>query len=281
MGLSCASNKKNIVGVASENAKTLTAAVTAAGLTETLKGKGPYTVFAPTDDAFLAIQNDVDFLLKPENQGELAKVLSCHIVKGKNMSSDFIDGQEFTTIDGSKLKVSIKSDGKIMVGDAQITLADVEASNGVIHMIDKVLLPPKPVPIPKDVVEIASESAKTLSAALNTAGLIATLKGTGPFTVFAPTDAAFASVQNVVDNLLKPENNAELTKVLTFHVVTGKVMAGDLVDGQMITTLEGSKLLVTVKEGKVMIDGANVITADIPAYNGVIHVIDKVLIPKM
>lgn len=278
---SCTMAKKDIVGVASDDAKTLAAAVTAAGLVETLKGTGPFTVFAPTDAAFAAIQSDVDNLLKPENKAELAKVLTCHVVSGKLMASDLKDGQELTTLDGSKLKVSKMSDGKIMVGDAHVTVADVAASNGVVHIIDKVILPPKPMAKAKDIVEIASESAKTLAAAVTAAGLVETLQGAGPFTVFAPTDAAFAAIQKDVDNLLKPENKAKLAKILTYHVVSGNVMAADLKDGQMVTTVEGSKLKVTIKDGKVMIDGANVISADIPASNGVIHVIDKVLMPKM
>lgn len=272
--------KKDIVGIAAEDAKTLAAAVTAAGLVETLKGMGPFTVFAPTDAAFSAIQSDVDNLLKPENKAQLAKVLTCHVVNGKMTASDLKDGQELTTLDGTKLKVSI-SNGKVMVGDANITVKDVMASNGIVHMIDKVILPLKPEVIAKNIVDIASESAKTLATAVAAAGLVETLQGTGPFTVFAPTDAAFAAVQKDVDNLLKPENKAKLSKVLTYHVVSGKTMSADLKDGQMITTLEGNKLKVTIKDGKVMINGANVISADIPASNGVIHVIDKVVMPKM
>jgi transforming growth factor-beta-induced protein len=277
---SCAMNKKDIVGVASDNAKTLTAAVTAAGLVETLKGTGPFTVFAPTDAAFSAIQSDVDNLLKPENKAELAKLLTCHVVKGKLKAADLKDGEVLTTVDGHKMTVSI-SNGNVMVENATITFKDMEASNGVIHMIDKVILMPKPMVKAKDIVDIASESAKTLTAAVTAAGLVETLQGSGPFTVFAPTDAAFADIQKDVDNLLKPENKAKLAKVLTYHVVSGKAMAADLTDGQELTTVQGSKLKVSIKNGKVMINGANVISADIPASNGVIHVIDKVVLPKM
>jgi uncharacterized surface protein with fasciclin (FAS1) repeats len=144
-----------------------------------------------------------------------------------------------------------------------------------------VILMPKPMVKAKDIVDIASESAKTLTAAVTAAGLVETLQGSGPFTVFAPTDAAFADIQKDVDNLLKPENKAKLAKVLTYHVVSGKAMAADLKDGQELTTVQGSKLIVSIKNGKVMINGANVISADIPASNGVIHVIDKVVLPKM
>ncbi len=276
---SCADAKKDIVGVASENAKTLTAAVTAAGLVETLQGAGPFTVFAPTDAAFAAIQSNVDNLLKPENKAELAKLLSCHVVSGKIMASDLSDGQELTALDGTKLKVAVMSDGKIMIGDANITVSDVAATNGVIHMIDKVILPIAPTTKDKDIVEIASESAKTLAAAVTAAGLVETLKGAGPFTVFAPADDAFAAIQKDVDNLLKPENKSKLSKILTYHVVSGKIISDSLVDGQMINTVEGTKLKVTIKDNKVMINGANIIMANVNASNGVIHVIDKVLMP--
>lgn len=276
---SCSMAQKDIVGVASDNAKTLAAAVTAAGLAETLKGKGPFTVFAPTDAAFSAIQSDVDNLMKPENKVQLAQILKGHVVSGNVKAADLKDGEILTALDGSKLLVNI-SNGKVMVGDATVTMKDVEASNGVVHLIDKVILPAKPKEKVMDIVAIASESAKTLAAAVTAAGLVETLQGNGPFTVFAPTDAAFAAIQKDVDNLLKPENKAKLANILTYHVVAGKAMAADLMDGQELTTVQGTKLKVSVKNGKVMINGANVVSADIPASNGVIHVIDKVMMPK-
>lgn len=131
---------KNIVAIAAESAKTLAAAVNAAGLIATLEGSGPFTVFAPTDAAFAAIQNDVDSLLKPENKAKLAKILTYHVVSGKHMAAELKDGAELTTVEGGKLKVSIKND-KVMIGDAHVTAADVSASNGVVHLIDKVLMP--------------------------------------------------------------------------------------------------------------------------------------------
>ena len=132
----------------------------------------------------------------------------------------------------------------------------------------------------KDIVAIAATDAKTLAAAVKAAGLVETLQGKGPFTVFAPTDAAFAAIQSEVDKLLKPESKSALSKILTFHVVSGKTMAADLKDGQELTTVEGGKLKVVVKDGMVTIGNAKVTTADINASNGVIHVIDKVLLPK-
>jgi uncharacterized surface protein with fasciclin (FAS1) repeats len=131
-----------------------------------------------------------------------------------------------------------------------------------------------------DIVAIATTDCKTLAAAVTAAGLVDTLRGEGPFTVFAPTDAAFAEIQSAVDNLLKPENKAELAKILTYHVVSGKMEAADLEDGQELTTVQGNKLKVMIKDGNVMVGNAKVIATDINASNGVIHAIDKVLLPK-
>ena len=135
----------------------------------------------------------------------------------------------------------------------------------------------------KNIVENAAGSADhtTLVAAVTAAGLGETLSGAGPFTVFAPTNAAFAALPaGAVDNLLKPEMKADLTGVLTYHVVSGAVKAADLKDGQKIKTVQGQELTVGVKDGKVTINGANVTIADVVSSNGVTHVIDAVLMPK-
>jgi uncharacterized surface protein with fasciclin (FAS1) repeats len=139
MATEMAVGTKDIVAIASGSAKTLAAAVTAAGLVETLQGEGPFTVFAPTDAAFAAIQKDVDGLLKPESKDALAKILTTHVVSGKVVAADLKDGSELTTVSGTKIKVHVK-DGKVTFGDAKVTAANVMASNGVIHIIDKVIL---------------------------------------------------------------------------------------------------------------------------------------------
>ncbi len=141
----------------------------------------------------------------------------------------------------------------------------------------------KPVEAPKDVVDIAMGSAdhSTLVAAVKAAGLVETLKGVGPFTIFAPTNAAFSTLPaGTVESLLTPEKKADLTKILTYHVVAGAVKAADLKDGQKVKTLQGGELTVSIKDGKVMINGANVTAADLTGSNGIIHVIDAVLMPK-
>ncbi len=140
---------------------------------------------------------------------------------------------------------------------------------------------PAPMAATKDIVAIASGDPqfKTLTKALGAADLVATLQRKGPFTVFAPTDAAFAALpEGTVENLLKPENKAQLTKILAYHVVPGSVLSTSLKSGD-VTSVEGSSLNVAVSAGKVTVSGANVVKADIKASNGVIHVIDKVLIP--
>jgi len=135
----------------------------------------------------------------------------------------------------------------------------------------------------KDIVDtaVAAGQFTTLAAALKAAGLVETLKGTGPFTVFAPTDAAFAKLpKGTVEELLKPENKAKLTAILTYHVVAGKVMAADVVKVKDAKTIQGGSIKVNATGGKVMVDSANVVKADIVASNGVIHVIDSALMPK-
>lgn len=134
-----------------------------------------------------------------------------------------------------------------------------------------------------DIVETAAEAGtfKTLLAAAEAAGLVGTLKGDGPLTIFAPTDEAFAKLPaGTVENLLKPENKDQLTAVLTYHVVPGKVMAGDVVGLDQATSVQGDTIDISINGGSVMVDAANVIATDIQASNGVIHVIDSVILPN-
>ncbi len=136
--------------------------------------------------------------------------------------------------------------------------------------------------LPKTIAETAinTPSLSTLVAALSAGELVEVFKGTDAFTVFAPTNDAFAAVQSTVDMLLKPENKSKLQNVLKYHVVAGTFKAADLSDGQELTTLQGEKLKVAIKDGKVTIGGAEVVAADVAVSNGVVHVINKVVVPK-
>jgi transforming growth factor-beta-induced protein len=258
------------------NFKTLVAALTAAGLDKTLAGDGPFTVFAPTDEAFAKLPaGTVESLLKPENKDQLVQILTYHVVAGKVLAADVSKMTSAETV--AKLPVSIKVDmGKVMINTATVTKADIMASNGVIHVIDSVLLPPK------DIVDtaVADGRFKTLATALTAAGLVDTLKGKGPFTVFAPTDEAFAKLPaGTLETLLA--NKDQLTAILTYHVVAGQVMAADVVKLTSANTVNGKPVTIKVQDGKVYVNDAQVIITDILTSNGVIHVIDKVLLPPM
>lgn len=282
--------------IAAGSFETLVAAVTAAGLVDTLKSEGPFTVFAPTDDAFAALPEGTVETLLEDPQGALTDILLYHVVSGKVMASDVVglDGQEVETINGAPIAVSVDGDN-VMINEATVVTADIETSNGVIHVIDSVILPPADEEAEEaeadpaageemsDIVEtaIAAGSFETLVAAVSAAGLVDTLKGEGPFTVFAPTDDAFAALpEGTVESLLEDPEGA-LTDILLYHVVAGKVMAADVVglDGEEVATVNGASISISVDGDNVMINDATVVTADVEASNGVIHVIDSVILP--
>lgn len=272
------------IAVADGRFTTLVAAVQAAGLVETLAGEGPFTVFAPTDEAFAKLPaGTIEELLKPENKQQLTDILLYHVVPGKVMAADVVKLSEAETALGEKVSIKVE-DGKVFINDAQVILTDIEASNGVIHVIDTVILPPSmTAEAPKDIVDIAVADGrfKTLVAAVQAAGLVDTLKGEGPFTVFAPTDEAFAKLPaGTIEELLKPENKQQLTDILLYHVIPGKVMAADVSDGLIADTALGTSVFFKLDMGKAYINEAQIILTDIEASNGVIHVIDTVILPK-
>ncbi len=258
--------------------KTLAAALGAADLVETLKSKGPFTVFAPTDKAFAKLpKGTVDMLLKPENKAKLQAILKYHVVSGNVMAANVVKLNSAKTVQGQSVQIKVDG-GKVMVDGANVTATDVKCSNGVIHIIDTVILPAD-----KDIVETAVGAGKfkTLAAALGAAGLVETLQGEGPFTVFAPTDEAFAKLpEGTIATLLKPENKTKLQNILKYHVVSGNVFAGDVVKLDEAKTVLGQNVDIKVEGGKVMVNGANVTVTDIKCKNGVIHIIDSVILPK-
>jgi len=273
-----ASKAESIVDVVvnSEAHTTLEAAVVAAGLVETLQGDGPFTVFAPTDAAFAALPEGTVEALLADPTGALTDILLYHVVAAKAMSSDLSNGQMIMTVNGKDVKVMISEDG-VFIDNAKVTVADIEADNGVVHVIDAVLIPPVITVV--DII-VGSSDHTTLTAAVTAAGLVETLQGDGPFTVFAPTDAAFAALPAGTVEALLADISA-LTDILNYHVVGAKAMSSDLSDGQMIRTLNGKDVTVKITSEGVYINNAMVTVADIEAENGVVHVIDAVLIPTI
>ena len=268
--------------------KTLVAAAKAAGLVETLKGKGPYTVLAPTDDAFKKLpEGTVETLLKEENRDKLKQILLYHVIPGNVKAADVVKLKEAASAMGGEIKITVKGES-VKFNDSNLVKADIACSNGTIHVIDAVLIPGKAdgtqTSAKKDIVDTAVGAGdfNTLVAAVKAAALVETLKGEGPFTVFAPTDEAFKKIPaETLQMLLKPENKEKLQAILTYHVVAGDVRAADVVKLQNAKTVNGQEVTIKVTDdNEVMIDGAKVIKADIECGNGVIHVIDSVIMPK-
>ncbi|WP_026354585.1 fasciclin domain-containing protein [Massilia niastensis] len=279
---------RNVVQVAQNDARfsILAEAIQTAGLTDTLTGPGPFTVLAPTNDAFSALLAELG-VTKDQlfgNRALLTAVLKYHVVSGNVPSSQVPLGKAITPVGGGFFKVD-KPGADLVVTDgrnrtSRIVLIDVAASNGVIHAIDKVLLPAD-----KNVVQTAAANPdfSILVEAVTSAGLADTLSAPGPFTVFAPTNAAFAALLNELgltkDQLLA--DKALLTKVLAYHVVPALVLKAEVPVNTPIKTVEGetfevsSTLTVADRRGRK----ANITATDILASNGVIHVIDKVLLP--
>ncbi len=265
------------IAIASPDHTILVEALTAAGLVETLQGDGPFTVLAPTDDAFVAALGTLG-LSKDElfaDKDLLTDILLHHVVSGTVLSTDLVNGEVATlNPDGADVTVDISND--VMIDNAKVTAADLIAENGVVHVIDAVL-----VPSYDDVTEIAinSDVHTILVEALKKADLVTTLQGEGLFTVFAPTDDAFAALlaSNTSWDSLDDIPAATLKSVLLNHVVSGKVLSTDLTNGD-VTTLSPGSVTVDLSDG-VKIDEANVTAADIEAGNGVVHVIDAGLVP--
>ncbi len=256
---------------------TLVTAVKAAGLVETLKGNGPFTVFAPTDEAFAKLpKGTLEDLLKPENKDKLASILTYHVVPSKLMAADVTKARGAASVQGQWISLT-SAGGAVMADGAKIVKTDIACSNGVIHVIDAVILPED-----ANLVKVAggAETFKTLLAAATAAGLADTLATGGPFTVFAPTDEAFAKLpKGALEDLLKPANKEKLAGILKYHIVANRVYSDAVVGMSEAKTLQGGVVKIQVKGGKVMLNDATVSATDVDASNGVIHVIDTVLMP--
>ena len=266
--------------VNSDDHTLLEAAVIEADLAGALSGDGPFTVFAPTDDAVNALVTALGItaeeLLALPNLGE---ILQYHVVSATAMAADLSDGQMITTLLGQDVEVSITEAG-VFINNAQVTAADISADNGVVHVIDAVLVPAPPTTTVVDVI-VNSPDHTVLEAAVIEAGLVDALSEDGPFTVFAPTDDAFTALLTALgytaEELLAYPG---LTDILLYHVVGAQALSTELTDGQQITTLLEDDVLVTINENGVFINQAQVTSADIVTDNGVVHVIDAVLVPE-
>jgi uncharacterized surface protein with fasciclin (FAS1) repeats len=267
---------KDIVDVASENGSftTLIAALEAAGLDETLRGDGPFTVFAPTDNAFTKLPaGTVEALLN--DIPTLTNILLYHVVPGEVTADQVVDLSSAQAANGNAFPIEV-SDMGVRVAGSMVSATDIMASNGVIHVVDSVMLPPE-----NDIVDIAvsDNSFSTLVTALQAAGLVETLKGDGPFTVFAPTDDAFAKLpEGTIEALLN--DIPTLTNILLYHVVPGLVAADQVVGLNSAATALGQDFSIKADSMGVLVDEAKVVSTDIFARNGVIHVIDSVLLPQ-
>jgi len=268
--------KKDIIdtAVSAGSFTILAKALTEAELVGALKGEGPFTVFAPTDEAFKKLpKGTLETLLKPENRDMLVGILTYHVVPGNLDAGKVLGSKTLTTLNGQRTDIA---DGKI--DNATIVKTDIECTNGIIHVIDEVILPESDTILG---IATSAGSFNTLAAALKAADLIDALSGDGPFTVFAPTDEAFAALpEGTVENLLKPENKDKLRSILLYHVTEGRIYADQAIEAGKAATLQGEKVKITESWGKVKINDAKVVTADIEASNGVIHVIDRVILPS-
>lgn len=283
-----------------------------AGLVDLLSTDGPFTVFAPTNDAFVALlealgddYNSLSDFDTAEEKELLVKVLTYHVVSGvAAFSTDLSDGQTIGTAQGENVGVSLKNNSVHILDateeNAAVVLPDVAASNGVVHVINKVLLPQEVLdllaPSEPNIVELA-QSVDDLSLLVGAliqadAGLVELLSSDGPFTVFAPTNAAFADLLNALgpeyNSLEDFDTDAEkdlLTTVLTYHVINGVAAAStDLEDHQELPTAQGESLFAILNHGVLIRDktdtDAMVTGADNMASNGIVHIVDKVLLPQ-
>jgi len=277
---------QNIVdtAVAAGSFNTLVAAVQAAGLESVLADdSGTFTVFAPTDDAFAALgQNTINALLAdPET---LKNILLYHVIGGTAVEAKTavsLAGKKITAANNNEFALSI-NDGELFVNTSKVVATDVFASNGVIHVIDKVILPPTPTHASGSVVDVAVADGRftTLVAALQATGLDATLSDHGGiFTVFAPTDSAFEKLGAGTINALLGDLPT-LTNILLTHVVSGATIdsvSAMAASGGFVSTASGTDVAISIRNGELFINSSKVIIADIVTENGIIHVIDTVI----
>jgi uncharacterized surface protein with fasciclin (FAS1) repeats len=280
-------SSRSILAKAAETGKAnkFLTAVYLAELLETLRDDGPFTVFVPIDAAFDKIPTaDLIALFQPENKSKLRKILTYHVVNDRIPASRVTSKPRLKTVEGRGLTIAANAKG-VAVDNATIVETDIIGRNGIVHLIDRVLIPPSDdtlVPATtRNLITTAEQAGQftTLLKALDIAGLTDTLREKGPFTVLAPTDEAFAKLghRSIAALLNDKEKLAELLKL---HVIPGKIKARDLLAGASLKTLAGERLQPSIVKGRLMVNQANVIDTDIDAGNGIVHAINRVLIPS-
>jgi transforming growth factor-beta-induced protein len=280
---------KDIIELAqsTSNLSTFVTAVNAAGLTSALKGPGPFTVFAPSNAAFAAVDAaTLEALLA--DPAALADLLKYHVVSGEKMSGDLSSGSVSTLLTGKSINVTVSGGMVTLNSTSGVETADLDATNGVIHVIDEVLIYPGFEVPKKSIYELAAStpSLSILAEALDMfPDLVDALDSDGSFTVFAPTNEAFTALLGVIGQTgLSDIPESVIERLLKYHVIAGAtVMSTDLTDGQEAATLLSAddKITVGIDGTSVTINGANVTTADVEASNGVVHILDAVLVPSL
>lgn len=276
---SASAQQKSIVetAVGAGNFNTLVAAVKAAGLVDALSGNQQLTVFAPTDAAFEKIDPlTLQSLLEPGNKDKLKAILTYHVVPGRVKAADAYGLNSAMSLQGQRLNLNLRQDSP-SINDSKIVVTDIECSNGVIHVIDSVLMPATDN-IPETAVKAGVFN--TLVAAVGAADLGGALSGPVPLTVFAPTDEAFARLPaGTVESLLEPGNKQKLIDILKYHVVSGRVYADDAVKAGSAQTLLGRSVQIGFSAEGIKVNDSVVTGKNVNASNGVIHIIDSVLLP--
>ena len=287
---------------------TLVSAVSAAGLVDTLNGDGPFTIFAPTNDAFAAIAPaDLEAILADTDL--LTSILTYHVVGGESLNAEGLgEAGTLATVNGAEIELG--ADGTTVNG-VDVICSDVSTANATVHIIDEVLLPPDMMggaegdsmalgpsgpgcsAVPADgagsfggmaddpAATAASNNPllSTLVSAVSAAGLVDTLNGDGPFTIFAPTNDAFAAIAPADLEAVLADTDL-LTSILTYHVVSGESLSSaDLVEMGSVTTVNGADLEITDDDGTLMVNGVASVCMDVPTANATVHIIGGVLMP--
>lgn len=281
--------QQNIVEivVANNDFSLLEAAVKRADLVTTLSGNGPFTVFAPTNAAFIAAGLDTEAKINALPAETLRKILLYHVAGSSIPAASIPTGNNTAVKSAADLDLFVtKNDKGVFINGAMVTQADLMATNGVIHVINKVLMPAT-----GNIVQAAQGNpdfsllvAAVLRASQGQTNVANVLSGTGPFTVFAPTNQAFIDAGFPNAAAIQAADPAVLTSILTYHVVAGRVFSTDLVDNSMPATVNGGKVTITLNGGAKVkgaknASAAKITAADMVTTNGVIHVIDQVLLP--